>query len=206
MAVTLKVERRAIRPRSIRKQLRVEGRVPGVVYGNDVENTSLSVDAMALSKAIRENGANAVYYLELEGKKVPTLVHDYQVDTFNGDWVHVEFLAVDMSEETEVEAEIVLIGDAPGVKAGGVLTQTLYNVVVSATPDKLPETVEVDVSGLEIGDNISVADLPKFEDFTIVTEAEEQIASVTEPEVHEEPETDGEVAEPEVIGEDKEEA
>lgn len=196
MAIVLKVQKRDVRPRSIRKALRLAGQVPAVVYGNDVENTSISVDGHELSRVLRENGQNAVYYLEIEGKKIPTLVHDYQSDTFNRDWVHVEFLAVDMNVETEVEAELVLVGTPKGVKAGGVLGQNLYTITVSATPDKLPDRVEFDVSHLEIGDSFTVADLGSHPDYTIVTDSEEQVAAVEEAQVHEEPEESIETSAP----------
>ena len=204
MAVVLKVAERAIRPRSLRKKLRAEGQVPGVVYGNKVENTAISVDGKELTRILKENGQNAVYTLEIGGKKVPTLLYDQQLDTFNRDWVHVEFLAVDMNEETEVEAELTLVGTPKGVKAGGVIGQNLYTVIVSATPDKLPERIEIDVEGMDIGDAITIADIPVNPDYTIITDAEEQVAVVEEAQVHEEPETDetsAPVAQPEVIGE-----
>ena len=159
MSVVLKVEERATRPRSIRRKLRAEGRVPGAVNGNGIQNLSISVDARQLEKDIRENGLNAVYVLELDGKKISTLLHTYELDTFTKSWIHVEFLAVDMSQETEVEAELSLVGTPKGVKAGGVLEQNLYSVVVSATPDKLPERVEVNIEALEIGDSLIVSDI-----------------------------------------------
>lgn len=196
MAIVLKVAKRDVRPRSLKKALRLSGQVPAVVYGNDVENTSISVDGHELSRILRENGQNAVLHLEIEGKKIPTLVHDYQADTFNRDWVHVEFLAVDMNVETEVEAELVLVGTPQGVKVGGVLGQNLYTVTVSATPDKLPDRVEFDVSELEIGDSITVADLGEHPDYTIVTDGEEHVAAVEEAQIHEEPEEDIETSAP----------
>ena len=199
MSVVLKVEERATRPRSIRRKLREEGRVPGAVNGNGIQNLSISVDARQLEKDIRENGLNAVYVLELDGKKISTLLHTYELDTFTKSWIHVEFLAVDMSQETEVEAELSLVGTPKGVKAGGVLEQNLYSVIVSATPDKLPERVEVDITNLEIGDSLVVSDIPKHDEFTIVTDAEEQICSVSEMSAPVEEDSDGEAAEPELV-------
>ncbi|MGO3731886.1 MAG: 50S ribosomal protein L25/general stress protein Ctc [Vagococcus sp.] len=200
MSVVLKVEERAVRPRSIRKQLRTEGRVPAAFHGNGIDNTTVSVNARELDKAIRENGLNAVYTLDLNGKKVSTLLHNYQLDTFTKSWIHAEFLAVDMSQETEVEAELTLIGTPKGVKAGGTMEQNLYTVMVSATPDKLPERVEVDVTDLAIGDSMVIGDIPKQADFSIVTDVEEQVCAVVEITVQEDLEV-SEAAEPEVINE-----
>ena len=200
MAVSLKVEERAIRPRSIRNKLRHEGKVPAIVNGYKVESTPISIDEREFSRLLRENGANTVFTIEVGGKKVNTLLRETQLDTFTHRLTHVELVSVNLSEETEAETEINLVGEAVGVKAGGTLAQTLYTVVVSATPEKLPEGIEVDVSGLEIGQSISIGDLPKNSDYTIVTDADEQVASVQE--AQELPE-EGEVsegAEPEVIG------
>ena len=201
MSVVLKAEKRAVRPRSIRTKLRAEGRVPSAVHGNKMENISFSVDAAELDKAIRENGLNAVYTLDLEGQKISTLLQDYQLDTFSKAWIHAQFLAVDMNEEVEVEAELVLVGTSKGVKAGGVLEQNIYTVMVSATPDKLPERVEVDITEMAIGDSMVIGDLPKQDGFTIVTDAEEQICAVTELVAVEEDDEAASPAEPEVITE-----
>lgn len=108
-----------------------------------------------------------------------------------------------MREDAEVETEVTLVGDAAGVRAGGVLAQNLYTVIVSATPDKLPERIEVDVTDLNLGDSITVADLPKNDDYTFVTDGEEQIAAVVEAQTEPEADTQEE-SEPEVIGEAKE--
>ncbi|WP_461198002.1 50S ribosomal protein L25/general stress protein Ctc [Enterococcus sp. N249-2] len=204
MSVSLEVTKREVRPRSLRNKLRHEGKVPAVVNGYKVESTAIAVNAAELEKILRENGLNTVITINLEGKKVNTLIKEYQADTFTRNLTHVEFLSVDMNEETEVEAEVSLTGEAAGVKAGGVLAQNLYAVVVSATPDKLPERVEVDVTALEIGDSLTVADLPKNGDYTIVTDGEEQIVAITEPQEITEDEEAGEAAEPAVIGEEEE--
>ncbi|WP_213335249.1 50S ribosomal protein L25/general stress protein Ctc [Enterococcus casseliflavus] len=204
MSVSLEVTKREVRPRSLRNKLRHEGKVPAIVNGYKVESTPIAVNAAELEKILRENGLNTVITISLEGKKVNTLIKEYQSDTFTRNLTHVEFLSVDMNEETEVEAEVTLIGESAGVKAGGVLAQNLYTVVVSATPDKLPERVEIDVTSLEIGDSLTVADLLKNDEYTIVTDPEEQIVAVTEPQEISEDEEAGEAAEPAVIGEDEE--
>lgn len=204
MSVSLEVTKREVRPRSLRNKLRHEGKVPAIVNGYKVESTPIAVNAAELEKILRENGLNTVITISLEGKKVNTLIKEYQSDTFTRNLTHVEFLSVNMNEETEVEAEVTLIGESAGVKAGGVLAQNLYTVVVSATPDKLPERVEIDVTSLEIGDSLTVADLPKNDEYTIVTDPEEQIVAVTEPQEISEDEEAGEAAEPAVIGEDEE--
>ncbi|HFU6521527.1 TPA: 50S ribosomal protein L25/general stress protein Ctc [Enterococcus hirae] len=198
MSVSLEVSKREVRPRSLRNKLRHEGKVPAIVYGYNVESTPIAIDGQIFSKLLRENGANTVITMTIDGKKVNTLVHKVQTNTFTNHFEHVEFLSVNMSEETEVETEIVLVGEAAGVKAGGVLAQNLYTVIVSATPSNLPERIEVDVTNLNLGDAITVADLPENNDYKVVSDGEEQIAAVVAP--TEEAETTDEESEPEVIG------
>ncbi|MCL4589971.1 50S ribosomal protein L25/general stress protein Ctc [Enterococcus hirae] len=198
MSVSLEVSKREVRPRSLRNKLRHEGKVPAIVYGYNVESTPIAIDGQIFSKLLRENGANTVITMTIDGKKVNTLVHKVQTNTFTNHFEHVEFLSVNMSEETEVETEIVLVGEAAGVKAGGVLAQNLYTVIVSATPSNLPERIEVDVTNLNLGDAITVADLSENNDYKVVSDGEEQIAAVAAP--TEEAETTDEESEPEVIG------
>ena len=198
MSVSLEVSKREVRPRSLRNKLRHEGKVPAIVYGYNVESTPIAIDGQIFSKLLRENGANTVITMTIDGKKVNTLVHKVQTNTFTNHFEHVEFLSVNMSEETEGETEIVRVGEAAGVKAGGVLAQNLYTVIVSATPSNLPERIEVDVTNLNLGDAITVADLPENNDYKVVSDGEEQIAAVAAP--TEEAETTDEESEPEVIG------
>lgn len=180
MSVSLEVSKRALRPRANRNKLRHEGQIPGIINGYQIESTPISVANSAFKRILKDEGLNAVVRVSIEGKEYNTLIHQITTETFTKEINHIELLSVNMSEETEVEAEIVLVGEAPGVKLGGALTQNLYSVIVSATPDKLPEKIEVDISKLSIGQSITVADLEITADFTIVTDDAEQICAISE--------------------------
>ena len=180
MSVSLEVSKRALRPRANRNKLRHEGQIPGIINGYQIESTPISVATSAFKRILKDEGLNAVVRVSIEGKEYNTLNHQITTETFTKEINHIELLSVNMSEETEVEAEIVLVGEAPGVKLGGALTQNLYSVIVSATPDKLPEKIEVDISKLSIGQSITVADLEITADFTIVTDDAEQICAISE--------------------------
>lgn len=180
MSVSLEVSKRALRPRANRNKLRHEGQIPGIINGYQIESTPISVATSAFKRILKDEGLNAVVRVSIEGKEYNTLIHQITTETFTKEINHIELLSVNMSEETEVEAEIVLVGEAPGVKLGGALTQNLYSVIVSATPDKLPEKIEVDISELSIGQSITVADLETTADFTIVTDGVEQICAISE--------------------------
>lgn len=180
MSVSLEVSKRALRPRANRNKLRHEGQIPGIINGYQIESTPISVATSAFKRILKDEGLNAVVRVSIEGKEYNTLIHQITTETFTKEINHIELLSVNMSEETEVEAEIVLVGEAPGVKLGGALTQNLYSVIVSATPDKLPEKIEVDISKLSIGQSITVADLETTADFTVVTDSAEQICAISE--------------------------
>ncbi len=186
MSVSLEVSKRALRPRANRNKLRHEGQIPGIINGYQIESTPISVATSAFKRILKDEGLNAVVRVSIEGKEYNTLIHQITTETFTKEINHIELLSVNMSEETEVEAEIVLVGEAPGVKLGGALTQNLYSVIVSATPDNLPENIEVDISELSIGQSITVADLVTTSDFTIVTDSAEQICAISEPRAAEE--------------------
>lgn len=200
MATTLEVQKRETKPHSNITSIRNAGRIPGVIYGYKAENVPVSVDSLTFIKAVRDNGRNSVFSVSVDGAKLNVLLHDYQIDPLKGDIEHIDLLAVNMSEEVEAAVSINLVGESKGVKLSGVLQQVLYEITVSATPDKLPEVVEVDITDLDIGDAITVTDIPKNGDYDVITEGEEVIATVSAPRTADEPETTSSaVTEPEAL-------
>lgn len=138
------------------------------------------------------------------------MVSDYQFDPLKNQITHIDFLAINMTEERTVEVPVHLIGEAAGAKEGGVVEQPLFDLEVTATPDNIPEAIEVEISELAIGDTISVEDIKVSGDFTIENEATDSVVTVVAP--TEEPteeeieamEGEAQTEEPEVVGEDKE--
>ena len=116
-----------------------------------------------------------------------------------------------MSEERTVEVPVHLVGEAAGAKEGGVVEQPLFNLEVTATPDNIPEAIEVDITELEINDSLAVEDIKVSGDFTIENEATDSVVTVVPP--TEEPteeeieamEGESETEEPAVVGEEDEE-
>ena len=106
----------------------------------------------------------------------------YKQEAVKGHVKHVDFLAIDMTEELEVEIPITFIGTSAGVIKGGVLTQPNHTLKVKVNPSDIPDTIEVDVSQLAIGDTLSVGDLrSQFSNFTIVQDDDYTLATVTPP-------------------------
>lgn len=137
------------------------------------------------------------------------MVSDYQYDPLKNQITHIDFLAINMTEERTVEVPVQLVGEAVGAKEGGVVEQPLFNLEVTATPDNIPEVIEVDITELNINDSYSVSDIKVSGDFTIENEPEDSIVTVVpptdEPTEEEVEAMEGEAAteEPERVGEEK---
>lgn len=183
MATTLTVSERADLKHSSLRKLRTDGYFPAVVYGNQKDPRTISVDEGKFLKAIKESGRNGVLSLEINGGKENVMLTEYQQDPIKGNIMHADFLIVNMSEEIDVEVRIDLVGEAEGVKAGGVLQQSMHTITVSAKPNQIPGSIEYDVSKLQIGDAIIIADLNTDESYTIKMDEDEVIASILPPTV-----------------------
>lgn len=203
MAITLKANKRDNLSRSVTKQLRSEGFIPAVVYGKNQDPVTVSIDKIDLLKTIRNEGRNAIISLDVENEqKIDVMVQDYQKETIKDDIIHVDFFAVDMSEEMDVAVPVRLDGEATGVKEGGVLQQPLFELQVRAKPADIPEEIPVDVSNLNIGDSISVADIEKTGNYEILDDPETTVAVILAPDTGE-VETDEDAdqsIEPELVG------
>ncbi|PTF09932.1 50S ribosomal protein L25/general stress protein Ctc [Staphylococcus equorum] len=210
MTALKSIIRQGKQTRSDLKTLRNTGKVPAIVYGYGTKNTSVKVDEVEFIKVIREVGRNGVIELGVGSKSIKVMVSDYQFDPLKNQITHIDFLAINMTEERTVEVPVHLIGEAAGAKEGGVVEQPLFDLEVTATPDNIPEAIEVEISELAIGDTISVEDIKVSGDFTIENEATDSVVTVVAP--TEEPteeeieamEGEAQTEEPEVVGEDKE--
>ena len=159
MASLKSIIRQGKQTRSDLKKLRNIGKVPAIVYGYGTKNTSVKVDEVEFIKVIREVGRNGVIELGVGSKTIKVMVSDYQFDPLKNQITHIDFLAINMTEERTVEVPVQLVGEAVGAKEGGVVEQPLFDLEVTATPDNIPEVIEVDISELEINDTLSVEDI-----------------------------------------------
>ena len=189
MATTVKTQTRDIAQQSNLTKLRGEGFVPAVVYGYKTDTSSIAVSEKDLLKTLREVGRNGVMKLDVDGKNVNVVLSDYQMDVLKGNFVHADFLAINMSDELEVSVTVVLTGEAVGVSEGGVLNQSNREVTIKVKPSAIPESIEVDVSELAIGDTLTVGDIREKSEFQILNEDDFALVSVTAPRSDEELET-----------------
>ena len=213
---TLNATPRSGRGKGDARKLRSSGRVPGVVYGRHEESRAVSMDAHELSLLFsRISVENTLIELTVEGEKEPvsTLVREVQSHPVKNDLLHVDFYQVHAGEELEVDVPIRLEGNPVGVREeGGVLDHVIHDLTVRCIPSKIPQSLELDVSGLAIGDALHVGDIALPEGVTSMIDDERTVCSVAAPRLEEEPEVDEDAEallaedgeegapEPEVIG------
>lgn len=207
----MKVEKREV-GKSASRRLRSVGKVPAILYGEKIEPLPLVVNVRDLVFLFRKSmGGSIIVKLEIEGEKRghTVLIKEIQRHPARRSYVHIDFQKIAMDEKIHASVPLKIVGEAPGVKEGGVLQHVLWEVEVEALPKDLPDHIEVDVGELNIGDTIRVLDLPQIEGLETLTNSEEIVLSIVPPtvvkEVEEVAEEVEEAVEPEVIGEKVEE-
>jgi large subunit ribosomal protein L25 len=189
--IELNVEKRSAAGKGAARRSRVEGRIPGVVYGAGKANVPISVEHKALSDAFRAGaGENAIFLLKLAGSDQSrhAMIRELQRHPVSRKPVHIDFVRVLMDVKITVRVPIEVVGVATGVKNdGGILDLVTREIEIECLPGNIPAHIAVDVTNLTIGDAIRVSELPPLEGVTIVDNPEKVVAHVAHPTREEEP-------------------
>ncbi|OEC02331.1 50S ribosomal protein L25 [Lysinibacillus sphaericus] len=183
MSTVLSVNKRETGHRSTLTQLRKGGAIPAVIYGYKLDSTPISISAKEFRQFVQKNGRNGVIPVELDGERVNVVVSEVQKCTLKDEVNHVDFLAIDMTEELEVDVAVTLTGESVGVSEGGILMQPNLEVKIKVKPTDIPETLEIDITKLAIGESIMVADIRNQVEFEIVNEDDHILATIMAPTV-----------------------
>jgi large subunit ribosomal protein L25 len=189
-----------VRPRSefgsaATRRLRREGFVPGVLYGRH-DPASFSVAERELRRVLSGTGGlHTILDIAIDGGRTsPAILKDYQQDPVKGKLLHIDLQEVRLDEAITASVSVSLIGaeDAPGVREGGVLSQITREINVSALPMEVPEHIDVDVSAMELGGTLRLAEIPTVEGATFLDDPDETVlATITAPTREVEPEEEG---------------
>ena len=183
--VSLEAREREGRGKNDARRLRMQGMVPAVLYGDgDNGSTVLAVPVKVVDYTLQHVGDNALYDLEIGGGDDTTVrVVDVQRNPVSGKLLHVDLAPVDMRERIVITVPLTVAGtdESPGVSEGGVLEQVAYEVEVESLPGDIPQELTIDVSGLQIGDNLTLADVELPEGVELISDPEEIAATVTTP-------------------------
>jgi large subunit ribosomal protein L25 len=202
---TLEVDERSERGTRATRRLRREGIVPGVVYGGTGQEDAVSfkVNARVLRTVLVDG--SALIDLKVDGKTLPVIVKDRQLDPVRDEIIHIDLLEVRLDEkiQTQVGVHIEGVEEAPGIKEGGVLEQVSHQLNIEALPTSIPDMIVVDVSGMEIAATMHLSEVAAPEGVEFLDDLEETIiATIVVPTEVEEPEEIEE--ETELVGEDGE--
>jgi len=174
------------------RRIRRRGLVPAVVYGRGVDPTPVAVDAHDLRMALHtEAGANAVIGLDIEGgDTLTTMARVIDRHSFRNEYRHIDFVTVDLTSKVTADVVIQFEGAPVGVREGGVFSPARTSVSIEALPTEIPSFIALDVSEVEVGGSLRVADMPELEGVAYLDDPETVVMSVTVPaaEIVEEPE------------------
>jgi len=167
------------------KRLRKQGLIPGVLYGRGAP-VAISVTEPELRRALTgAAGLHSILDVEIDGvgESHASILKEYQVDKLRGKVTHIDLQEVRLDRAISAAVTVHLIGgeSSPGVKEGGVLSQPLREVNVEALPLEIPEHLDLDVSGMSIGDNLRIAELRVPEGVTLLDDPETVVATLTVP-------------------------
>ncbi len=178
--IVLKADRRTVIGKQV-KAIRREGKLPGVIYGHNLDPISIVMDLRDTSRSLMGLAPSALVTVDVEGTQHKALVKEKQRNKISGTLLHVDFLAVSMTEKLRSQVYMEIVGVAPAIKDfDGVLLTGSDEVEVECLPNDLPERIVVDVSGLlKIGDGIYVRDLRVPEGVKILEDPDTMVALIT---------------------------
>jgi large subunit ribosomal protein L25 len=173
------------------RRLRAQGMIPAAVYGEGLEAVAVAVSAKEIATILRSStGHNTIFKLALpqtDGEPANVIIKDYQIDPVKGRLLHADLLRLSMTTLTRVSVSVETIGEPPGVKSeGGILELQLREIEVECFPGDIPQHLTVDVSNLQIGDHVTVADLVyDREKVRLLAEDGQIVAGVLAPRIEE---------------------
>jgi len=189
--VSLAAEPRDRAGKGAARATRRAGRIPAVIYGNKQDSVLISLSPIDMARELRGPGFFArVYEIEVGGEKHRVLARDLQMDPVSDRPIHVDFMRFSRKTRLVVEVQVIFENEelSPGLKRGGVLNVVRHAIEFRCSPENIPESIPVDLEGLDIGDSvhISAVTLPDDVELTIA-DRDFTIATIAAPTIHEEP-------------------
>ena len=186
--ISLAAEPRERAGKGAARATRRAGRIPAVIYGNKETPSMVSIHPIDLMHQIRGGGFfSKVYEIEADGKKHRVLPRDIQLHPVTDQPIHVDFMRFSKTTRLVVEVPVIFVGEeeCPGLRQGGVLNIVRHAIEMRASPDSIPQSVEIDLSGYNVGDSvhISSATLPGDVELTI-TDRDFTVATIAAPSVN----------------------
>lgn len=208
--VDLDVERRVRAGKGGARAVRREGMIPGIIYGGNDDPLMVRINTKQLTQTLhREAGESENILINAkfqdEDREVLTLMRSAQHDPLSGAIDHVDFQRVQVDKPIRTSVPVHPIGTAAGVRAGGLFELVRHDVEIECLPLDIPDSIDIDITKLEIGSAFHISDLPENDKYTVLTAEDQTLAVVTAPiVVTEEEETEDVAVEGEAEAEKKE--
>ncbi|MBA3974401.1 MAG: 50S ribosomal protein L25 [Candidatus Solibacter sp.] len=179
--ITVAATPREGRGKNVNRRLRLEEKIPAVVYGVGKNSVALTVNPKEINRILLTgSGHNTIFDLAVEGGETePVLITAWQYHPVKGKLLHIDMLRIDMSKRIKVRVPVHTTGDAKGVKQqGGLFENISRDVEIECLPDDIPESFTLDVTGLMLGQNLRAQDIPMTGTMKLLTAPEKVIAHV----------------------------
>lgn len=175
------------------RRLRREGKLPAIIYGRS-DTMPITLDEHDFYQTFKQISESTIITIKTPGKDLDVLLKAYDEDIATGHLRHVDFYAIESGSLLRTNVQVQLVGNAPGVREGGVLQSQIHEVEVECLPKDIPEHFELDISGLQIGDTLHVGDLPDLDGVKVLNSEDQTITLVatTREEIEEEAEEEEE--------------
>ncbi len=183
--ITLTAQAREKAGKGVARTLRRNDRVPAVLYGHG-KSLPISMNNKEVTRVLNtEGGEHALITLKIDGAKDQAdrmaLIKDYQVDPVKGSLIHVDLMEVAMNEKVKIPVAVHITGSAIGVKEGGILQSGLRTLDIECLPNQIPDSINVDISSLNINESVHVRDIAVAEGIRILTDGDATVATIQPP-------------------------
>lgn len=179
---TLKVQKREGQGKGAAGRLRSKNLIPGIFYSKKGDNIAVQAASLPLEKMYEETGYTTVFNLEIESDKGiethPVLFWKIQRHPYKKAFIHIDYYGVDLDADVKVDVPVEFLGTPKGVKLGGVLETYRESVRLASKPLNMPKKVTIDVSGMNIGDTLTIAQLKLPENVRAVFDKDYAVVSV----------------------------
>ncbi len=186
--ITIKAEKREVSGKNAARRIRREGRLPAILYGSESENVALILNKKDIFSILKsDSGENTIFKVDYDQPPEEVMIKDYHHDTVSDEILHVDLIRIAMDKEIRVNVPVDLVGTAVGVKAeGGFVDFVTREVEIECLPGAIPESFEIDISGLHLNQALKVEDLPLPEGVRCITDPQAMVVHIEAPSVEEE--------------------
>ncbi|MBL6994058.1 50S ribosomal protein L25 [Desulfobacula sp.] len=188
--IELSAKTRETSGKNAARKLRSNNEIPAIIYGAKTDPEMLSINTIDFIKIIRKHGSMGLFFnLNIDGdsgKKKSVMLKDMQMDTFSLNYLHIDLHEIDMDAKTTISVTVEAIGESIGVKEGGLLQIIRREIDVLCKPVDAPETIQIDITNLDVGDAVHVEDIDLGENIEIPHEVNFTVITIVAPSLEEE--------------------